>query len=67
MVHQFRHHPLKLLYLAFELTTALLFRLPFWVLSNVPRALRPRQSWSLKKSVLVRALDRLNVVQGRWV
>jgi hypothetical protein len=30
MVHQFRHHPLKLLYFTFELTTTLLFGLPFW-------------------------------------
>jgi len=65
MVHQFRHHPLKGLYLAFEFTTTLLFRLPYWVLGNVPRQLRPRQSWSLKKSVLIRALDRFNVVLGR--
>ncbi|KAH9972217.1 hypothetical protein BJV74DRAFT_211182 [Russula compacta] len=65
MVHQLRRHPLKGLYLTFELTTTLLFRLPSWVLGNVPRELRPRASWSLKKSILIRALDRLNIVLGR--
>jgi hypothetical protein len=66
MVHQFRRHPLKGLYLCFELTTTLCFRLPSWILGNIPRKLRPRQSWSLKKSVLIKALDRFNVVLGRW-
>jgi hypothetical protein len=66
MVHQFRRHPLKGLYLTFELITTLFFRLPFWILGNVPRKLRPRQSWSLRKSVFIRALDRFNVVIGRW-
>lgn len=66
MVHQFRRHPLKGLYLSFELLTTLFFRLPSWVIGNVPRELRPRQSWSLRKSVLIRAIDRFNVVIGRW-
>jgi hypothetical protein len=66
MVHQFRRHPLKGLYLTFEFITTLFFRLPFWILGNVPRELRPRQSWSLSKSVFIRALDRFNVVIGRW-
>jgi hypothetical protein len=65
MVHQFRRHPLKGLYLTYELITTLFFRLPSWILGNVPRGLRPRQSWSLRKSVLIRALDRFNFVIGR--
>jgi len=66
MVHQFRRQPLKGLYLAFEIITTLFFRLPSWILGNLPRELRPRPSWSLKKSVLIRALGRFNVVIGRW-
>ncbi|KAI0293361.1 Alpha/Beta hydrolase protein [Multifurca ochricompacta] len=65
MVHEFRSHPLKSLYLTFELTTTLLFRLPSWVLGNLPRTLRPRQSWSLKKSVLIKVVDRFHLVLGR--
>jgi hypothetical protein len=65
MVHQFRRHPLKGLYLTYELITTLFFRLPSWILGNVTRESRPRQSWSLRKSVLIRALDRFNVVIGR--
>ncbi|KAI9453158.1 alpha/beta-hydrolase [Lactarius psammicola] len=65
VVHHLRHHPLKGLYLTVELTTTLFFRLPSWVFGNLPRASRPRPSWSLKKSVLIRAIDHLNVVEGR--
>jgi hypothetical protein len=61
MVHQFPRHPLKGLYLIFELITTLFPRLPSWILGNVPRELRPRPSWLLKKSVLIKALRRFNV------
>ncbi|KAH9060377.1 alpha/beta-hydrolase [Lactarius deliciosus] len=64
-IHQFRQHPLKGLYLAFELAITLFFRLPSWVLVNLPQESRPRPSWSLTKSVLIKAICRLNVVQER--
>ncbi|KAH9062343.1 alpha/beta-hydrolase [Lactarius vividus] len=64
-VHQFRQHPLKGLYLTFELATTLFFRLPSWVLVNLPQTSRPRPSWSLTKSVLIKVVYHLRVVQER--
>ena len=65
--HQYSRHPLRALYLTFELTVTLFFRLPSWVLWNLPKASRPRPSWSLTKSVLIKMVDHINVVEGRWV
>jgi hypothetical protein len=56
MVHQFRSRPLKEIYLILELIITLFLRLPSWILGNVPKELRPQPSWSLKKSVLIKAL-----------
>ncbi|KAI9442749.1 alpha/beta-hydrolase [Lactarius indigo] len=64
-IHQFRQHPLKGLYLIFELAATLFFRLPSWVLVNLPQASRPRPSWSLIKSVLVKVMCHLVLVQER--
>ncbi|KAJ7446150.1 Alpha/Beta hydrolase protein [Mycena galericulata] len=58
----YRHQPLKALYLLYELLTAFI-RVPCWALLALPRAWRPRKSWSWKRTMqvhLVRHLTRLS-------
>ncbi len=64
-IHQYRSYPLKGLYLTSELTTTLFFRLPYWVLGYLRSTSRPRPSWSLSKSVLIKLIDHFNVVEMR--
>lgn len=55
-VSLWRYQPFKLIYLAY-VATSLLFRVPLWIaLFQVPW-LRPRASWTVGRSVLVKTLQ----------
>ena len=47
-----------------ELIT-LTFRFPYWIVRNIPRSLRGRPSWSLRKAVHVEFQRRLYIVATR--
>ncbi|KAI0057984.1 alpha/beta-hydrolase [Artomyces pyxidatus] len=64
-MHEFRNQPIKGLYLLYEFIVTAFIRLPFWALYNIPTSARPRQSWTWKRAVLVRSLDRFNVITHR--
>ena len=49
----FRRQPLKGLYKVYFLSTALLIRLPSWLITSAPPFLRPRRTWTFKRTVLV--------------
>ncbi|GLB37506.1 putative steryl acetyl hydrolase [Lyophyllum shimeji] len=53
MQYPFRRQPLKAAYLTYQVLTTLLLRIPLWVLLAIPRPLRPRASWSVKRTVFV--------------
>lgn len=53
------------LYLGFYVLTTLLILLPLWTILYIPRANRPRQGWSLKRSLRVRCSRRLCAVVAR--
>ncbi|KAH7884184.1 Alpha/Beta hydrolase protein [Phlebopus sp. FC_14] len=59
MVYEFRNQPWFGLYVAYQLVTTTLFRLPFWYAVSYPQSWRPRPSWSLKRAVLVRLFRHL--------
>ncbi|THH11468.1 hypothetical protein EW146_g8029 [Bondarzewia mesenterica] len=65
MVHAFRKQPLRAIYLIYELITTVLFRIPFWILSNIPKSHRSRPSWSLSRIVGVKLLRRLTLMTTR--
>ncbi|KAI0293340.1 Alpha/Beta hydrolase protein [Multifurca ochricompacta] len=65
MVHQYRNHPIRGLYLLYELITVLSFRLPYWIWRNLFRSRRPRSSWSLKKAVAVELVKRTWLISIR--
>jgi len=49
----FRQQPFKGLFLFYQLFTLLFLRIPWWILSGLPRAWRPRPSWTLRRVVQV--------------
>ena len=48
-----RRQPFKTLYIAYLFTSTLLFRLPYWCIRYAIPWMRPRRSWSLRKSITV--------------
>ncbi|RDB28750.1 Esterase [Hypsizygus marmoreus] len=54
MAYTFRYQPLKGMYLTYQAMSTLLLRVPLWVLLAIWK--RPKKSWSLKRSVLVKLL-----------
>jgi hypothetical protein len=61
-----RQRPWRTLYLAYSAVTTVLFRAPFWLLIALPRPLRQRPSWTVKRSVYVRLLSYLIHVSTRY-
>jgi hypothetical protein len=61
-----RQRPWRTLYLAYSAVTTVLFRAPFWLLIALPRPLRQRPSWTVKRSVYVRLLSYLIHVHTRY-
>ncbi|KAG6911110.1 hypothetical protein DXG01_003850 [Tephrocybe rancida] len=53
MSHRYRHQPLKGIYLTVQFLSTLV-RIPLWVLLAIPRSWRPRESWSIKRTILVK-------------
>ncbi|KAJ6499984.1 Alpha/Beta hydrolase protein [Mycena vitilis] len=61
-----RHQPMKFIYLLYEVLTAFV-RLPYWALLAIPRGLRPRTSWSWKRTIqvkIIRHLTRMSQTVG---
>jgi hypothetical protein len=50
------YQPFKFLYVVYFATSILLFKVPLWFIYYSRRANRPRNSWSLTRSVLVRII-----------
>ncbi|KAK2463212.1 hypothetical protein APHAL10511_004867 [Amanita phalloides] len=62
MVFAFRHQPLKGIYIAYELLSTLLVRVPWWILRSTLRSWRPRKSWSLARALRVHIRRHLSKV-----
>lgn len=59
MVYELREQPWFGLYVSYEIMTTTFLRLPFWYLLCYPRSWRPRPSWTVKRSVLVKLFRHL--------
>ncbi|KAF7342560.1 Abhydrolase-3 domain-containing protein [Mycena sanguinolenta] len=55
---------LKAPYLLYQLFAAF-FRVPFWALLAIPRAWRPRKSWSWGRTMAVKAIRHLELMQDK--
>ncbi|KAF8960370.1 Alpha/Beta hydrolase protein [Flammula alnicola] len=60
MPYAFRNQPLKGLYLTYQLIAILFVRLPLLVLFNIPKSWRPRKSWTLKRTILIKLVRLLS-------
>jgi hypothetical protein len=54
-----RRQPVRSLYLFYQFTSTLFIRVPFWTVSYISKSNRPWKTWSLRRSVLLRALAHL--------
>ncbi|KAH7920508.1 alpha/beta-hydrolase [Leucogyrophana mollusca] len=54
MVYELRHQPYFGLYLTYQIITTTFVRVPYWFLVSTPVSWRPRPSWTVKRSVLVK-------------
>ncbi|KAL0956520.1 hypothetical protein HGRIS_002661 [Hohenbuehelia grisea] len=61
----FHYQPFRALYLTYEILTTVFVRVPFWVVTSLPRSWRPRPAWSLKRVVNFNLLCRINRVFKR--
>lgn len=53
----FRHQPLKAIYLAYIAASLLFVRIPIWSILSVVPWLRPRSSWTYRRTLLVKSLQ----------
>ncbi|KII95552.1 hypothetical protein PLICRDRAFT_86909 [Plicaturopsis crispa FD-325 SS-3] len=56
MVFEYRRQPIRGIYLAYQLVVTLLVWIPLWTLISLPRPLRPRRSWPVRRCLMVRLL-----------
>ncbi|KAJ6542949.1 Alpha/Beta hydrolase protein [Mycena capillaripes] len=59
-----RRQPLKAAYLSFQLVTAFV-RVPCWALLAIPRAWRPRKSWSWGRTMVLKIIRHLDAVSDK--
>ena len=62
MVFEYRNQPWRGIYLGYQ-SVLTVFRIPVWILLSVPKALRPRRSWTFKKTILMRLFNLLSPFQ----
>ncbi|KAJ7587208.1 Alpha/Beta hydrolase protein [Mycena floridula] len=63
--NDYRHQPWRILYLTYQILTTTFIRLPLWTLLAIPRLLRPRQSWTVKRTVFNALARHFNSVSVR--
>ncbi|KAI0358247.1 alpha/beta-hydrolase [Trametes cingulata] len=59
MVNLLKYQPFKGLYMVYFASTLIFFKVPFFVLQYLPRSRRPRSTWTLKRSLIVRTIQEL--------
>jgi hypothetical protein len=58
--------PRKGIFLAYQILTTILIRLPLWTLSSIVPAWRARPSWSFKKNLLIKIFRHSVYVNERY-
>ena len=65
MVYEYRHQPMKGIYLTYQLLSFPL-RVSYWVLVSIPRSLRGKRSWTLAQALIVRLANFLSPTGPVW-
>ncbi|KAG9310503.1 alpha/beta-hydrolase [Chiua virens] len=65
MVYELRKQPWFGVYLTYQVVSTTVFRLPYWYLSAFPPSWRPRPSWTITRTVLLRLFRHLFRVTQR--
>jgi hypothetical protein len=52
-----RHQPLKTIYLVYVALSLILLRLPCWFLISLLPSLRPRRSWTIGRTLLIKGMQ----------
>ena len=63
MVFEYRNQPWRGIYIAYQ-SVLTVFRIPVWILLSLPKTLRPRRSWTFKKTMQMRIFNFLSPFQG---
>ncbi|KAF8183122.1 Alpha/Beta hydrolase protein [Pholiota molesta] len=64
MPYAFRRQPLKGLYLTYQLILSIFVRFPLWAVFNIPRAFRPKRTWTWKRAMLANIIRLVNVLSN---
>ncbi|KIJ57775.1 hypothetical protein HYDPIDRAFT_34801 [Hydnomerulius pinastri MD-312] len=54
---ELRHQPLKTFYVLYSVISIVFVRLPYWIMSSIVPARRPRSAWTLSRTVTVYGLQ----------
>lgn len=65
MAFEYRHQPIRAVYMSFDAITTTLVRFPYWFVTALIPGLRPRRSWSLKKTLMVKLIKHMNALGMR--
>lgn len=63
----YRKQPFKSTYLLYQSITTPFVRIPVWVILSLFRRNRPKSTWSLKKTIMVKLLKHLSAVNAKYV
>ncbi|KAK7692853.1 hypothetical protein QCA50_004488 [Cerrena zonata] len=61
----YRKQPFKSIYLLYQSITTPLFRIPIWTILSLFRSNRPKSTWSLKKTILVKLLKHYSAIGAK--
>ncbi|KAI0081516.1 alpha/beta-hydrolase [Panus rudis PR-1116 ss-1] len=56
MVFELKNEPYRSLFITYKIVTLYLFRLPFWSIYYIPKALRPYPTWTWRRCIQFRKL-----------
>ncbi|KAF9445331.1 alpha/beta-hydrolase [Macrolepiota fuliginosa MF-IS2] len=65
MSYPYRKPPFKAAYLVYVAISTLFIRIPFWILLGLPRFMRPRKAWDLRRTVMVNFIRYIWGVEGK--
>ncbi|KAI0071718.1 alpha/beta-hydrolase [Panus rudis PR-1116 ss-1] len=64
-MYEYRSQPWKTLYLTYQVITTPLIRIPLWIAYYIPHSTRPRPSWSLKRTIVVKLIKHLGYISTK--
>ncbi|EKM77135.1 hypothetical protein AGABI1DRAFT_77545 [Agaricus bisporus var. burnettii JB137-S8] len=63
VIYKYGAQPWKALFITYAILTTLFVRIPLWTLLAIPRTLRPRRSWDIRRVLLVKLIRTVSEVE----